>query len=237
MVDVDHLMDDLVSFAQTLTCASRVGDVLHDLAAHVTEALGVTGAGITLVDGERVRFVTSVLETIDELERVQESVQSGPCVDAVRTGRPVRVPDLTTSPVAIRWPEYAAAARDAGIRAVSGFPMCTQNRVLGAINVYDVERNDWQEQDLRAAGIFSAMASSYLMHSSATQQQQQLAEQLQQALETRVIIEQAKGVLAGTWGCSVDAAFKALRAHARRHNARIHDAAHAVVHLGLRPEH
>ena len=137
-----------------------------------------------------------------------------------------------------RWPEYAHAAKTAGIRAVAGIPMLAEGSAVGAVNLYDKEPRNWPAEDLRVAAVFANIATGYLVHASAAQQHQRTTEQLHQALSTRVIIEQAKGVLATQRDIDVDEAFLLLRAHARGHGARIHDVARAVVdgdlHLPVR---
>lgn len=237
MRDTQRLLDALAAFTRTLTRPYAIGDVLHDLAERVSAVLALTGAGVTLVQNDHVQFVTAQLETIEELERTQEARQAGPCVEAVRTGQPVAITDLTAdSDTSARWPEYADKAHTVGIRAVAGIPMVTDDGVIGAVNLYDAAPRQWSPEDLEVAQVLADMATGYLVHASALDQQRRTAEQLRQALDTRIVIEQAKGIIANAEGISVDAAFQRLRKHARDHNARIHDVAYAVVNLGLRPK-
>ena len=166
---------------------------------------------------------------------MQEAHQSGPCVDAVRTGTPVTVSDLTAHPdAATRWPDYVVQANALGVRAVAGIPMVTDKGVIGAVNSYDAAPHNWSPQDLALARILADMATGYLVHASALARERRTSQQLRLALETRIVIEQAKGILANAEGISIDTAFERLRKHARGHNARIHDVAYAVVHLELR---
>src|SRR3954462_4950085 len=123
MPDPDTLLDSLERFASVLTSGYGVGDVLHDLTEEMTEALSLTGAGVTLVHDGKQRFVTAALEAIAGLERVQEDHQAGPCIDAVATGQPMTVPDLDEGDADQRWPDYTRAAKSTGIRAVAGVPM------------------------------------------------------------------------------------------------------------------
>jgi GAF domain-containing protein len=236
MSDTQRLLDVLAAFTQTLTRPYSIGDVLHDLAERVSELLGLTGAGVTLVQNDRVQFVTAQLEAIADLERTQEAHQAGPGVEAIRTRQAVTVCDLSgDGPAATRWPEYSLRARAIGVRAVAGIPMVADDRVIGAVNLYEAAPRHWSSQDLTVARVMADMATGYLVHASALDQQRRTCEQLRQALETRIVIEQAKGILSNAEGISVDAAFRRLRKHARDHNARIHDVAYAVVNLGLRP--
>jgi GAF domain-containing protein len=234
----DKLLESLERFATTLTGGYGVGDVLHDLTSEITDVLNLTGAGVTLVHDGKQRFVTAAVEAIARLERVQEDHQRGPCVDAVTTAQPMTVSDLDDGDADQRWPEYANAAKTAGIRAVAGIPMLAEGTAVGAVNLYGTEPKNWPAEDLRVAAVFANIATGYLVHASAAQQHQRTTEQLQQALSTRVIIEQAKGVLATQREIDVDEAFRLLRTHARDHGARLHDVARAVVdgdlHLSAR---
>src|SRR4051794_17849032 len=195
----------------------------------MAEVLDLTGAGVTLVHDGRQRFVTAAVVAIANLERVQEDWQRGPCIDAVASAGPVAVPDIAAEAADERWPDYVIAAKTAGIRAVAGIPMLAEGEAIGAVNLYDSRPRNWSAEDLRVATIFASIATGYLTHASAARQQQRTAEQLQQALNTRLIIEQAKGVLAAQQEITVDAAFLNLRKYARDHNARIHDVSRAVV--------
>lgn len=229
------LLDTLAGFAETLTRGYAIGDVLHDLSSRIPEVLGVVGSGVTLAHDGRAHFVTAPVESVATTEAMQDELQSGPCVDAIATGRPVTVDDLSEDSWSKRWPEYAAHARAAGLGAVAGIPMVADGQAIGAINLYATEARAWSPGDVRIARTLADMATSYLLHASALDQQRRTSEQLQQALDTRVIIEQAKGTLAADRDVGVDEAFRLLRKYARDHNSRIHDVADAVVNRGLRP--
>jgi len=225
----ETLLDSLERFAAALTSGYGIGDVLHNLTGEMGEVLSLSGAGVTLVHDGRQRFVTAAVEAIATLERVQENFQKGPCIDAVASAAPVAVPDIAEGDASNRWPDYTVAAKNAGIRAVAGIPMLADEAAIGAVNLYDSQPRDWSAEDLRVATIFASIATGYLAHASSARQQQRTAEQLEQALNTRLIIEQAKGVLATQREITVDEAFKRLRNYAREHNARIHDVSRSVV--------
>ena len=230
----DTLLASLERFAAALTSGYGIGDVLHNLTGEMGEVLSLSGAGVTLVHDGRQRFVTAAVEAIATLERVQESYQKGPCIDAVASAAPVAVADIAEGEASRRWPEYTVAAKAAGIQAVAGIPMLAEGTAIGAVNLYDSQPRDWSSEDLRVASIFASIATGYLAHASTARQQQRTAEQLEQALNTRLIIEQAKGVLANQREITVDEAFERLRSYAREHNARIHDVSRAVVQGDLR---
>ena len=235
VADPDTLLDSLERFAAALTSGYGIGDVLHNLTEEIAEVLDLTGAGVTLVHDGQQRFVTAAVETIANLEHVQEHWQKGPCVDAVASAAPVAVSDIAAGEAGERWPDYTIAAKTAGIQAVAGIPMLAEGVAIGAVNLYDSQPRHWSAEDLRVATIFASIATGYLAHASAARQQQRTAEQLQQALNTRLIIEQAKGVLAAKQQTTVDEAFQMLRRYAREHNARIHDVSRAVVTGDLVP--
>jgi GAF domain-containing protein len=225
----DTILDSLERFAATLTRGYGIGDVLHNLTEEMDEVLDLAGAGVTLVHGGQQRFVTAAVDAIATLERVQEKWQQGPCIDAVASRDTVAVGDIAAGDAVDRWPDYVTAARTAGVHAVAGIPMLAADEAIGAVNLYDSRPRAWSAEDLRVATIFATIATGYLTHASAVRQHQRTAEQLQQALDTRLIIEQAKGVLANRRDTTVDDAFQTLRKYARDHNARIHEVSRAVI--------
>ncbi len=229
MPNPETLLDSLERFAAALTGGYGIGDVLHNLTEEMAEVLNVTGAGVTLVHDGRLRFVTAAVEAIATLERVQENWQKGPCIDAVASAGTVSVGDISSADAGERWPDYVIAAKTTGIQAVAGIPMLAEGEAIGAVNLYDSQPRNWSAEDLRVATVFASIATGYLTHASAAQKQQRTAEQLQQAMNTRLIIEQAKGVLANRREITVHDAFQTLRKYARDHNARIHDVCRAVV--------
>lgn len=233
MADQELLVRVLSEFAHTLAGNFAVSDVLHDLAERVNEVLGVPGAGVSLADRGSVRFVAAIDEVTAAIERVQEDTQEGPCVDAYRTGELVLVADIRDDPG--RWPRFAVRARELGIVAVAGIPMNWNGTRLGALDLYATARRDWPMGDVAAAQVLADMATCYVAHASELQRSRRTVEQLQEALKTRVVIEQAKGMLAAERSISVNEAFELIRGHARSHSASLRAVGEAIVNLGLRP--
>jgi GAF domain-containing protein len=233
MADRALFLRTLSEFARTLVVPYEIGDVLYGLVGRVSEVLGVTGAGVQLEEGDRLRFATGVNETTVQLEKEQERVQEGPCVEAYRMGTVVTASDIDS--VEARWPPFGARARSLGILAVAGIPMQLDHRVLGALNVYSSEPRDWSPEDIGTAVVLADMATSYLVNASELAKFKRTNEQLERALQSRIVIEQAKGVVAAERKISVDQAFELLRKHARDRNASLRSVADAVVNLGLRP--
>ncbi|WP_137122392.1 GAF domain-containing protein [Segeticoccus rhizosphaerae] len=223
----------LSEFTAKLLVPYEVDAVLDELAERVTSVLGLLGSGVSLHKGERLEVVTAVDSRIAAVELAQQDSQDGPCVEAARTGRVVSVDDLSID--VDRWPDYQRAARQAGVLAVASLPMRLAGRTVGALNLYSENRRQWSTEDLAAATVMADMATAYLINASEQRRQVELNEQLQHALDARVIIEQAKGMVATRQQISVELAYERIRAHARRRNATVRAVAEAIVRLGLQP--
>jgi len=197
----------------------------------VTAVLGLSGSGVTMAEDGRLRFVTAVSQASGELERSQEQHQAGPCRDAYETGEVVRVTDVRKE--SARWPQFATAAKRLEVAGVAGIPMRLADKIIGALNLYSPEPRAWSDGDVAVAAVLADVATSYVVNASKLRQQEQLSEQLQQALETRVVIEQAKGITAYKNAISVDQAYQRMRGHARSNNASLRVVAEAIVAVGL----
>ncbi|MGZ5415817.1 MAG: GAF and ANTAR domain-containing protein [Nocardioides sp.] len=223
----------LSEFTRTLVTPYDVDTVFGELTTRVNELLDLSGSGVALARKGRLELGSAAPGALAALEVVQTETQSGPCATAFREGRIAVVEDLRAC--VERWPEYCAAAERAGIRAVAGIPLHLEQWELGALHLYSTSVRAWTEVDLAAATVMANMATAYLTNASVFDKQKRLAEQLQHALDSRIVIEQAKGVLANEHGISVDEAFAHLRKHARAHGATVQAVADAVVNVGLRP--
>lgn len=232
--DEELLTSVLSEFAHTLASRFEVSDVLYRLVEHVIQILRVDGAGVSVVDeDDMLRPVTVPNELTRKLESVEEAHQQGPCIDAFRDGEVVVVNQLDDQ--AHQWPDWCKAASEMGVHAVLGVPLRVHERSLGAMNIYNLEAREWRDGEIRVARVLCDMAASYVANASALNQAQRTTEQLQEALESRIIIEQAKGVLAAEQRITIDEAFVVLRRHSRNHGVSLRAVAHAVVTLGLRP--
>jgi GAF domain-containing protein len=229
--DQSLFLQTLSRFARVLPAQYDLEVALAELTESVAAVLGLVGSGVTMAEEGRLRFVTAVSQASGELERIQEEQQAGPCQDAYDTGEVVWVPDVRVETT--RWPEFAAAATRLGVAGVAGIPMRLSNQIIGALNLYSSTPREWSEEDLAVATVLADVATSYVINASKMRQQQQLSEQLQQALESRVVIEQAKGITAQQHAVTVDEAFHLMRGHARSNNASIRAVAEAIVAVGL----
>lgn len=232
MADQDLLLQALRSFAVSMGTSYDVTEMSYQLCDRVTDALSASGAGVSVVDGDNeLRFVTATDEVTVQMEEAQEKGQEGPCVTAFLNHQAVTVGDIRT---ARDWPGYAAVAQNLGLQAVVGYPLSHNDRIVGALNLYDSKPREWTDDDLDVIGVFADMATAYLVRASELAESRRLTAQLQQALDSRVVVEQAKGILAGELGITVDEAFHNLRRHSRENNLKLADLCHAVVNLGLR---
>jgi GAF domain-containing protein len=178
-----------------------------------------------------LRFVTAVSQASRELERNQEEQQAGPCREAYETGAVVRVTDVRKE--SARWPEFSATATRLSVAGVAGIPMRLADQIIGALNLYSPEPREWSDVDIAVAGVLADVATSYVVNASKLRQQEQLSEQLQEALESRVVIEQAKGITAYKNAVTIDQAYQLMRRHARNNNASLRLVAEAIVAVGL----
>lgn len=230
VVGAESLHQVLRRFAATMVRSFEVNDVLYELCDHVVEILDATGAGVSVVVEDRLQFVTATSERVIDVERSQESHQDGPCITAYGTGEVVAVPDLAERS---EWPEYRAAAAAAGIVSVVGIPLTIDHHRVGSLDVYDTVRRDWTDEELDAARVLADVATAYIVRAGELAQSRQLSEQLQTALDSRIVIEQAKGALARDLDTTVDDAFEVMRRHARRHGESIRSVAEGIVNHGL----
>jgi len=226
MVEV-QLADVFVEMADTLVDDFDVIDFLHGLAERCVQLLGVSAAGLLLTDQQgALQVVAASSERIRLLELFQLQTDQGPCVDCFRTGQPVSVTDL---PTAGRWPWFTSAAAEVGFAAVHALPMRLRDEVIGALNLFDTNPGAMDQDKLRIGQALADVATIGLLQQRAIHRRDVLTEQLQTALNSRVLIEQAKGVLAERLHVDLADAFTLLRSGARSHNRRLSDLAQAIV--------
>jgi len=213
-----------------VTVDNRDGSDFFALTLEVADVFGLAGAGVSLADGETMRTVAAQSERAAALELIQQQYGIGPCVDSQRTARPVLVADLTDHPR--KWKEFTKAAATVGVVSAAAIPIRLGGVGLGVLDLYHDSQHQWTTEEVRLADRLARMAASYAFE---LYRARRTTAQLQQALDSRVIIEQAKGMLAERMGITIDAAFVQLRAHARDHNKPLRIVADAVVQQGLNP--
>lgn len=227
MVDHDALHAAFQDYAKALLEPFDVGTVLYRLVDQASSVLGLDGAGVSVAHrGEHLVFVAATGGAVSAVEGAQAEHGEGPCQDAFRTGVQITVPDLADED---RWPRYTEVAAASGIRSVAALPMPVGEHRIGALNCYRREPHDWSAQQLRTGQLLADMASGYILSNQAMHESRTLADQLQRALDSRIVIEQAKGVLAERHGIDPDAAFERLRSRSRSTHMRIHELARKIV--------
>lgn len=209
-----------------------VDAVLGDLMRACTAVFDLAGAGLALAEEGELRRTIGFPDHISALEQVQQEHQAGPCVEAFRSGEVFVLSDLGR--YADRWPAYCRTAEEVGMTSVVGLPLQLSGNLVGAVDLYSSHPRAWPADDLDAARVLGDMVTAFLVNASKLRQREQLAEQLQQALDSRTVIEQAKGILAESKRISVDDAFELIRRHARTHHVTVRAVSEAIVQLGLR---
>jgi GAF domain-containing protein len=240
-----RVIDTFLALTDTLVQEFDALDMLTTLCESSVQLLDVSAAGVILTDGTGGGL--SVAAASSERSRLLEvfavAVDAGPCVDCLRSGEPVVVEDLTTGTARRRWPRFAAGALEAGFRASHALPMRHRGQVVGVLNLLHTDPHSLTGPDVRLGQALADAATIGLLHERAVRHAETVAEQLQSALNSRIIIEQAKGVIAAQGDISPDEAFAVLRGHARGHGLRLTGLARQVVErtvdltASVRPAH
>jgi GAF domain-containing protein len=218
----------LVELADTLVADFDVVELLTRLTHRCIDVLDVGAAGIMLAgpDGA-LRVMASSSEAMRLLELFELQNDEGPCLDCFRTKRPAVNQSLTD--VDNPWPRFAREATAAGFNSAHALPMRLRGTVIGALNLFYVEAERMRQPDIDAGQALADIATVAILQHRAALEAQVINDQLNNALNTRIVIEQAKGMLAERSGHDVERSFLVLRNHARNHNLRLADVARAVI--------
>lgn len=214
MTREQHLARVFVELADTLVAEFDVLDLLHLLAERTVDLLEADAVGLMLADQRgnlRVLAATSHEARVLELFELQNS--EGPCLDCYSSGEPVV--NIDSDDAAARWPKFAAACTKDGFRSVHALPLRLRNETIGAMNLFCADNVTLTDDDLAVGQALADVATIGLLQERAVRQKEMVAEQLQSALNSRVLIEQAKGVLAERANIEVDEAFNKIRAYSR----------------------
>jgi GAF domain-containing protein len=226
-INSDALASSISGLAQ-LTADDRGGleDALEHVVNETNRIFAVDGAGLLLLsDGDVLRYVAASSERGRIVETLQEQVDEGPCVDAFEQGEPVAAADVATDS---RWPAFGPLAGHHDVHALLGVPVALDGPV-GTLNVYATKPHDWDDGEVEAIQAYARIVASVLRSATEAHLQSKVTEQLQYALDRRVVIEQAKGILMEREGLSPGAAFERIRRHARSNRERVIDVARRLV--------
>ena len=205
-----------------------VVEMLVQLTSHCATLLDVSSAGLLLADESgALRLAASSSERTHHLEVFQLQQDEGPCLDCYHDGEPVVVADLDEQQE--RWPKFCAAARVVGFRSVHALPMKLRDNVLGTLGLFGEDVGSLEPDDLALAQALVHVASVGIVNERVAMDRALVNSQLQHALSSRVVVEQAKGVIAHGGDLEMDAAFAVLRRYARDHGRRLSEVAAAVV--------
>jgi GAF domain-containing protein len=217
-----------IELSDTLVDNFDIIDFLDRLAARCSELLGVSACGILLADHHGVlNLVAASTEQARLVELTQLQNSEGPCLEAYSTGRPVQHGDLREPDS--RWPRFSAAAVEEGYLSVQALPMRLRDSILGAVNLFSKTAGPLTDDTIALGQALADAATIGIVHQRAQARQEVVTEQLQSALNSRILIEQAKGFLTHSLTMDVDQAFDVLRAYARANNRRLTDVAEDVV--------
>jgi transcriptional regulator with GAF, ATPase, and Fis domain len=221
------LAEAFVQLADTLVDDYDVIELLHQLSANCVRLLPVDAAGLLLSDQRgTLQVVAASTESTHLLELFQLQAQEGPCLDCFHTSAPVGVSDLREDDT---WPRFAAQASEVGFRSVYALPLRLRRETIGTLNLFAKQPTALPASQLRVGQALADVATIGILQERAIRRREIVAEQLEGALQSRVVIEQAKGILSERGRLNLNQAFDLMRRHARAHNQRLSELARAVT--------
>jgi len=235
MAREDRLVEAFVTLADTLVDHYDIIDFLQTLAERCVDLVDVTAAGIMLADAKgELRHAACSNEEMRFVELLELQLEEGPCFDAFRT----EVPVVCASPEEAldRWPSFAPKASEKGFAAYSAVPMRLRDDVIGALNLFSSDPLALNDDDIRVVQAMADIATIGILQERSIRDAHAFSTQLELALESRVVIEQAKGVVAERAKIGVDEAFEQIRSYARSHNRLLSETARQVIDGSLRAE-
>ena len=223
-----EIIRSFVDLSNELVDDYDVVDMLSQLTTHCASLLDISSAGLLLADGHGVlHLMATSSERTHHLEVFQLQRDEGPCLDCYREQQLVGVADLEGERE--RWPQFCEAARLAGFRSVHALPMRLKGNVLGTLGLFGEEVGSLEDADLALAQALVHVASVAIVNERAANDRSLVNSQLQQALTSRIAVEQAKGVLAHAGELDMASAFAVLRRYARDHGRKLSEVAAEVV--------
>jgi transcriptional regulator with GAF, ATPase, and Fis domain len=223
-----QLAATFVRLADTLVAEYDVVDLLQSLVDTCAEVLDASAAGLLLAaESDGLELVASTSEHSRLVDTLQLSSGAGPSIETFRTGRQVAIVDVNDVPA--DWAEFRDRALAEGFHSVHAVPLRLRNSVIGCLTLFRSVTGGLSEEDASVAQGLADVATIGILHERALRESTIAADQLRYALESRVIIEQAKGVIAQRGGVDMNEAFRLLRAYARSHNTILRDVASRVV--------
>jgi transcriptional regulator with GAF, ATPase, and Fis domain len=228
MAREDRLLETFVTLADTLVDQYDIIDFLQTLAECCVDLVDVSAAGIMLADetGE-LRHAACSTEQMRFVELMELQLEEGPCFDAFQDQVPVVC--RSAQDAAARWPKFAPRAKAGGFSGYSAVPMRLRTQVIGALNLFSFDEIALSDSDIKVVQAMADVATIGILHERLIRDATAFSTQLKVALESRVVIEQAKGIIAEHKKISVDEAFEQIRSFARSHNRLLSDTAREII--------
>lgn len=226
------LAHTFVEITDTLVDDFDIVDFLSTVIERTVELVQGAEGAVVLADlAGNLRVMAATTERSRVVEVFELQTDEGPCLDCYRTGE--QILNVSLEEADQRWPTFASMARTAGFASAHALPLRLRNQVVGAVNLFHAHDHTLDAQDATLAQALADVATISILQEREVTDLSRLAQQLQTALETRVLIEQAKGLLAERLGVGTEEAFRTLRTHARNSNRKLRDVAAALISRDL----
>jgi GAF domain-containing protein len=223
----DHLTEGIAELSRVLVNEEALDDTLHRVADLACRNIGGADlAGVTLLRDGKPTTAVFTDPASPEMDSAQYDTGVGPCLDAWRHQQVFRI-DSTADDG--QWPAFSQAAADHGIQSTISLPLAVRGNGIGALNLYSKQAAAFSDEDEQVGSLFADQASVALTNAQLYDSAYRLTQQLQEALTSRAVIDQAKGILMGQRGVGVDEAFTILRTTSQRENRKLRDIAQELV--------
>lgn len=230
MINQSALLDAYEEFGKALLRPYEIGDVLYRLTDQVVAVLDIDGAGVCLADEDGLKVLSATDHHIAAIDDTQVAAGAGPVHHAYTENEQVRITEVAELD---EWPAFRRASEARGMASTAALPMPVSERRIGALSLYRGEVHQWTDDEIQAGQSLANMASAYVLNHQLLSESTTLADQLRSALDSRVVVEQAKGLLAGRHDISPNEAFGRLRSWARANGRRLHTVCTEVVEGSL----
>ncbi|PPH20991.1 GAF and ANTAR domain-containing protein [Rathayibacter toxicus] len=228
-----RILETLVTLADTLVDDFDVASLFDDLVQRCTTVIDAADVGIVLGDshGELMMMAASSPRLLSA-EEIQLSKNSGPCIDAIHSGQVIRAGSLDE--IAQRWPAFATVMRGSGYHSLHTVPLRLRSTVLGAMNFFRDSDGELGNSDAQVAHAIADIAAIGLMQERSVRESAIARKQLEHALASRIVVEQAKGIVSNSYDVTMEVAWALLRQRARSHQARVTDVARGVINGAIK---
>jgi GAF domain-containing protein len=223
----DHLSEGIAELSRLLVNEEALDDTLQRVADLACRNIGGADvAGMTLLRDGKPTTAVFTDPTSPEIDSAQYETGKGPCLDAFRHQQVFRIESTEADE---QWPEFSQAAAEHGIGSTISLPLAVRGNGIGALNLYAKRRAAFSEDEEQVGMMFAAQASIALANAQLYDSAYRMTQQLQEALTSRAVIDQAKGILMATNGGSADDAFNVLRTRSQQENRKLRDLAQELV--------